>query len=60
MPTGLLTAAVFAGVILATLWLILGGGVLTALGIYVVSGNLLIIGLLAGHLFRSGTDLSRD
>lgn len=56
MHIGLLTAAVFAGFVLATLWLVLGGGVLTALGIYVVSGNLLVIGFFASQLFRAGSD----
>lgn len=56
MHIGLLTAAIFVGFILATLWLILGGSLLSAFGIYVLSGNLLIIGVLAGHLFRGEPD----
>ena len=51
MQIGLLIAAVCAGLILATLWLATGGSIFAALGIYVVSGNLLMIGLLI-HVIR--------
>ncbi|MBB4175697.1 hypothetical protein [Sulfitobacter noctilucicola] len=52
MPIALLLAAVCAGLTAATIWVVLGGTLLTAFIIYVLSGQLFMAALIANIALR--------
>lgn len=53
MPIGLLMIAMLTGLVLALIWLATGGTILSALGIYVVSGNLTILWIIVRTFARN-------
>lgn len=52
MPIALLSAATFVGLICAAIWVLAGGGWLSAVLVYVLSGNLAIAAILGRILLR--------
>ena len=52
MPLLLLIAALCAGTASATVFLSLGGSLLGAMGMYVLSGNLMIVAMLVTSVLR--------
>jgi hypothetical protein len=53
MPLAFLMAALCTGLTLATIWVALGASALAGFAVYVVSGHLMIAGLLAMNAIRT-------
>ncbi|MFK7834856.1 MAG: hypothetical protein AB8B60_01435 [Sulfitobacter sp.] len=52
MPLGFMLAAMFSGLTMAFVWLVLGGTALGAFIAYVLSGHLAIAAMMAHAAFR--------
>ncbi|MEP5730072.1 MAG: hypothetical protein ABJL67_11965 [Sulfitobacter sp.] len=53
MPVAFLMAALCSGLTMALVWFAMGGTALGAFVVYVLSGHLILAGLLAHAAFRS-------
>ncbi len=58
MPVAYLTVAVLSGLSMAMMWVYAGGGVWTALLVYILSGNLVLFGMIVRAIRRAMNDRS--